>query len=108
MKQKNFMARYLQEITPVSFELETAEEFQIIGNGPAQFRVKERAAPKYISGFGRGLCQRRFGGGRGSVSGAGSVSWIYGAISDKQMGSCRIASYLFKRKKAKGAGSFPL
>lgn len=42
MKQKNFMARYLQEITPVSFELETAEEFQIIGNGPAQFRVKLR------------------------------------------------------------------
>ena len=36
------MARYLQEITPVSFELETTEEFQIIGNGPAQFRVKLR------------------------------------------------------------------
>ena len=42
MKRKNFIARYLEEITPVSFELETAEEFQVIGDGPVRFRVKLR------------------------------------------------------------------
>lgn len=38
----SYISQYLKEIVPVSFELETAEEFQTIGTGPAQFRVTIR------------------------------------------------------------------
>lgn len=35
----SYISTYLQDLIPVTFELETAEEFQTIGTGPAQFRV---------------------------------------------------------------------
>ncbi|MDD3252632.1 MAG: cyclopropane-fatty-acyl-phospholipid synthase [Lachnospiraceae bacterium] len=35
----SYISTYLQDLIPVAFELETAEEFQTIGTGPAQFRV---------------------------------------------------------------------
>lgn len=41
------ISQYLKDIIPVSFDLETAEEFQTIGAGPAQFRVTvKRELPK--------------------------------------------------------------
>ncbi|NBH33851.1 class I SAM-dependent methyltransferase [Clostridiaceae bacterium] len=40
MRGKNYIGRYLQEMIPVAFELETANEFQMFGTGPAQFKVK--------------------------------------------------------------------
>jgi len=36
----DYIAQYLRSITPAAFELETAEEFHVIGVGPAQFKVK--------------------------------------------------------------------
>ena len=36
----NYISRYLKDIIPVAFEMETAEEFQFFGTGPAQFKVK--------------------------------------------------------------------
>ncbi|MCC8060842.1 MAG: cyclopropane-fatty-acyl-phospholipid synthase family protein [Clostridiales bacterium] len=38
--QAGGLARYLQNIVPVSFELETATEFHLVGTGPARFRMK--------------------------------------------------------------------
>ncbi len=35
----NYIAQYLKNITPVAFELETAEEFHAMGIGPAQFKI---------------------------------------------------------------------
>ncbi|MCI9559545.1 class I SAM-dependent methyltransferase [Clostridiaceae bacterium] len=40
MRGKSYIGRYLQEMIPVAFELETANEFQMFGTGPAQFKVK--------------------------------------------------------------------
>ncbi len=40
MRGKSYIGRYLQELIPVAFELETAQEFQVFGTGPAQFKVK--------------------------------------------------------------------
>lgn len=43
----SYISQYLKGLIPVSFELETAEEFQVIGTGPAQFKVKlKRELPK--------------------------------------------------------------
>ncbi len=39
---RNRISRYLQDLIPVTFALETAEEFQVIGTGPAQFKVRIR------------------------------------------------------------------
>lgn len=39
MRHKDFVSRYLSEVTPTAFELEAGEEFHVIGAGPAQFRV---------------------------------------------------------------------
>lgn len=35
----SYISQYLKDLIPVSFELETAEEFQTIGTGPAEFKV---------------------------------------------------------------------
>lgn len=35
----SYISQYLKDLIPVSFELETAEEFQAIGTGPAEFKV---------------------------------------------------------------------
>lgn len=43
----SYISQYLKELIPVSFELETAEEFQTIGTGPAEFKVTlKRPLPK--------------------------------------------------------------
>lgn len=43
----SYISQYLKELIPVSFELETAEEFQMIGMGPAEFKVTlKRPLPK--------------------------------------------------------------
>lgn len=43
----SYISQYLKELIPVSFELETAEEFQMIGTGPAEFKVTlKRPLPK--------------------------------------------------------------
>lgn len=43
----SYISQYLKDLIPVAFELETAEEFQVIGTGPAQFKVKlKRELPK--------------------------------------------------------------
>lgn len=42
MRGKNYIGQYLEELIPVAFELETAEEFMVFGTGPAQFKVKMR------------------------------------------------------------------
>ncbi len=42
MNHKNLIGKYLQDLVPVTFALETAEEFQVIGTGPVQFHVKIR------------------------------------------------------------------
>ena len=47
MHRPSFISQYLQDLIPVAFELETAQEFQIMGRGPAQFKVKlNREIPK--------------------------------------------------------------
>lgn len=47
MRRKDYISRYLQELIPVAFELETAQEFHTLGTGPAQFKVKlNREIPK--------------------------------------------------------------
>lgn len=47
MHRPSFISQYLQDLIPVAFELETAQEFQIMGRGPAQFKVKlKREIPK--------------------------------------------------------------
>ena len=47
MRRPSFISQYLQDLIPVAFELETAQEFQIMGRGPAQFKVKlNREIPK--------------------------------------------------------------
>ncbi len=40
MSRKNFLSQYLQDMIPVAFELETAEEFHVVGTGPVQFKVR--------------------------------------------------------------------
>ncbi len=40
MYRKSYISQYLQNLIPVAFELETAQEFQVMGTGPAQFKVK--------------------------------------------------------------------
>jgi cyclopropane-fatty-acyl-phospholipid synthase len=40
MVGKNYISRYLEDLIPVAFELETAKEFMAFGIGPAQFKVK--------------------------------------------------------------------
>lgn len=35
----SYISQYLKDLIPVSFELETAEEFQTVGTGPVQFKV---------------------------------------------------------------------
>ena len=43
----SYISQYLKELIPVSFDLETAEEFQTIGTGPAAFKVTvKRPLPK--------------------------------------------------------------
>lgn len=43
----NYISRYLKDIIPVAFEMETAGEFQFFGTGPAQFKVKiKREIPR--------------------------------------------------------------
>lgn len=39
MNRRNSISQYLKDLIPVTFELETAEEFQVIGTGPVQFKV---------------------------------------------------------------------
>ena len=47
MNRKSFISDYLKDIIPVAFELETAEEFHVVGTGPARFKVKlNRELPK--------------------------------------------------------------
>ena len=47
MSGKPFISEYLKDLIPVAFELETAEEFHVVGTGPVQFRVKlNRELPK--------------------------------------------------------------
>lgn len=47
MRRKSYISRYLQSLIPVAFELETASEFQMMGTGPAQFKIKlNREIPK--------------------------------------------------------------
>ncbi|MCC8127930.1 MAG: cyclopropane-fatty-acyl-phospholipid synthase family protein [Clostridiales bacterium] len=40
MSQYRYLTNYLKDLIPVPFELETAEEFYQIGDGPARFHVK--------------------------------------------------------------------
>ena len=40
MSHTNYLSQYLKDLIPVAFELETAQEFQVIGTGPVQFKVK--------------------------------------------------------------------
>ncbi len=43
----SYISRYLKELVPVTFELETAEELQVVGTGPVQFRMKlKKELPK--------------------------------------------------------------
>lgn len=43
----SYISQYLKDLIPVSFDLETAEEFQTIGTGPAAFKVTvKRPLPK--------------------------------------------------------------
>lgn len=43
----SYISQYLKDLIPVAFELETANEFQVIGTGPAQFKVKlKRELPR--------------------------------------------------------------
>lgn len=43
----NYLSRYLKDIVPVAFEMETAKEFQFFGTGPAQFKIKiKREIPR--------------------------------------------------------------
>lgn len=43
----SYISQYLKDVIPVSFDLETAEEFQTIGAGPAAFKVTlKRPLPK--------------------------------------------------------------
>lgn len=47
MRRKSYISQYLQDLIPVAFELETAQEFYLMGTGPAQFKVKiNREIPK--------------------------------------------------------------
>lgn len=47
MSRTSYISQYLKDLIPVAFELETAEEFQVIGTGPALFKVKiKREIPK--------------------------------------------------------------
>ncbi len=47
MRGKNYISRYLEDLIPVAFELETASEFTVFGTGPAQFKVKlKKQIPK--------------------------------------------------------------
>ena len=47
MHRKSFISQYLQDLVPVAFELESAQEFHMMGTGPAQFKVKlKREIPK--------------------------------------------------------------
>lgn len=47
MSHTNYLSQYLKNLIPVAFELETAQEFQVIGTGPVQFKVKlNRELPK--------------------------------------------------------------
>lgn len=47
MSRKTFISQYLKDLIPVTFELETAEELQVIGTGPVQFKVKlKKELPK--------------------------------------------------------------
>lgn len=47
MSRTSYISQYLKDLIPVTFELETAEEFQVIGTGPVQFKVKiNRDIPK--------------------------------------------------------------
>lgn len=39
MEKMSYISQYLNSIIPVAFELETAEEFHMMGTGPAQFKV---------------------------------------------------------------------
>lgn len=39
MSRSSYIKQYLQDLVPVTFELETSEELQVIGTGPVQFRV---------------------------------------------------------------------
>lgn len=39
MSRHNDISQYLRDLIPATFELETAEEFQVIGTGPVQFKV---------------------------------------------------------------------
>lgn len=41
----NKISKYLQDFIPVTFALETAEEFQVIGSGPVQFKVTVNRQP---------------------------------------------------------------
>ncbi|NBH70923.1 class I SAM-dependent methyltransferase [Clostridiaceae bacterium] len=40
MRRGSYIGRYLRDLVPVAFELETAKEFQVFGTGPSQFKVK--------------------------------------------------------------------
>lgn len=43
----SYISQYLKDVIPVSFDLETAEEFQTVGAGPAAFKVTlKRPLPK--------------------------------------------------------------
>ena len=39
MNRNNDIGQYLEGLIPVAFELETAEEFHVVGTGPVQFKV---------------------------------------------------------------------
>lgn len=39
MNRKSSICQYLEDLIPVAFELETAEEFHVVGTGPVQFKV---------------------------------------------------------------------
>ncbi len=40
MSRTNYISQYLKDLIPVTFELETADEFQVVGTGPVQFKIK--------------------------------------------------------------------
>ena len=39
MNRSNYIRQYLEDMIPVAFELETADEFHLVGTGPARFKV---------------------------------------------------------------------
>lgn len=48
MNRSNYIHQYLEDMIPVAFELETADEFHLVGTGPARFKVTlKRELPRW-------------------------------------------------------------